>query len=221
MELDEMKLAWQSLDRRMARREALDLENYKERKIATARSRLRPLVVGQVMQLLLGIAMVMLSASFWVAHRHTPHLLVSGLLVQAWGLMHLVCAARELHQIISIDYAEPVLAIQRKLAQLRAWRIRSGRLFGAVGCVLWLPLLLVVFKAGLGLDLYARAPRIYAIVMVGTAIGSLVALLAFRRWMRHPRGAKIAKAEEDQLAGPSVNRAQSVLDEIARFERDL
>src|SRR5438552_692880 len=114
MELDEIKLAWQALDLRMAKSFALDLETYKERKLASARSGLGWVKLGLLLQMLLGIAMIVIFASFWVAHRHVLHFVVSGMLLQAYGMLLVVCSAREMHMIRDIDYAAPVLTIQRK-----------------------------------------------------------------------------------------------------------
>jgi len=219
MELDDLKLAWQSLDRQMDRRYALDLALFKERRVDRVRARLRPLHIGQWVQLLAGIVMTLLFASFWVQHRATPHLLVSGLLLHAYAVLWIVCAARELHLLHGIDHAAPVLAIQRRLGQLRAWRLRIARWFGVTGCLIWIPLVLVVFKAAFGADIVRDAPQV-AVAFVAAGALCLAALLGFMRWVRRPRRARLARAVDDSAVGRSVNRAQAELDEIARFEQE-
>jgi hypothetical protein len=214
MELDEMKLAWQSLDRHMARRYALDLEQYKERKLASARFRLLPVKIGLVLQMLLGVATIVVFTSFWVAHLGSLHLVVSGMLVQAYGLLLVVCGAWEMQMIVGIDYAAPVLAIQRRLAEFRAWRVRLVPLWIVTGSFVWIPLVLVAFKAWFGADVYAHAPQV-VLVFVGSSAGALAAFWAVSRWV--PGAARVLN---DSSVGRSVGRSQRVLDEIARFETE-
>ena len=55
MELDDMKLAWQTLDRRLELRNALDMDLLRERKLDKMKSGLRPLLFGQAIQLAAGL----------------------------------------------------------------------------------------------------------------------------------------------------------------------
>ncbi len=217
MELDDLKLAWQTIDRRLEQSNALNLQLFKERKLEKARSGLRPLVLGQTIQLAAGILLMMVSAPFWIRHLGTLHLVVPGLLLHAYALLLVVLAARDLHMIGRIDYAAPVLDIQRQLAELRAWRIRIGPVFAVTGCFVWIPLMLVIFK-WLGADVWVKSPEVvYSFIASGFACLGIVYGIA--RWLRRPGREEIARRFDDDAAGRSVNRAQAVLDEIARFEK--
>ena len=83
MEFDELKTAWQSIDRRLREQGKFQVELIKDRKLAQVKSTLRPALIGNVIQLLVGIAMEFLFAPFWVEHLATPYLLISGLLLLA------------------------------------------------------------------------------------------------------------------------------------------
>ncbi len=214
MELDEMKLAWQSLDRHMARRYALDLERYRERKLASARLRLLPVKIGLALQMLLGVAIIVVFTSFWTANLGSPHLVVSGMLLQAYGLLLVVSGAWEMQMLHGIDYAAPVLAIQRRLAAFRAWRVRLVPLWAVTGCFVWIPLVLVAFKAWLGADLYVHAPEV-VLAFVGSGAVGLAAFWSIVRWV--PGAAKYLG---ESSVGSSVGRSQRVLDEIASFETE-
>jgi hypothetical protein len=214
MELDDMKQAWQSLDRQMARRYALDLEQYRERKLGSARFRLLPVKIGLVLQIVFGVAIVVASASFWAAHLGSLHLVVSGGLLQAYGVLLVGSAAWEMQMLVDIDYAAPVLAIQRSLAKFRAWRVRLVPVWTVTGCFVWIPLTLVVFKAWLGADIYAHAPEV---VLYFVASGA-VAMLAFWLVARWVPGA--ARVLNDSSVGGSLGRSQQVLNDIARFEAE-
>jgi hypothetical protein len=83
--------------------------------------------------------------------------------LHAYGLLLVLFAVRSLHLIGCIDYAAPVLRIQRQLAELRRWRTRvEWPLFGIVGCFIWIPLLLVIFRdnEGSALEKYASGRSI-------------------------------------------------------------
>jgi hypothetical protein len=50
--------------------------------------------------------------------------------------------------------------------------------------------------------------------------GAAARVSAPRSWLRDPQRARLAKRVDDELAGRSVRRAQSMLLEIAEFERE-
>lgn len=218
MELDDLKLAWQSLDRRLAEQHALNLHVFKDTKLAQAKSKLRPLMIGQVLQLLAGVAICFMFAPFWVKHFGTPHLMIYGVALHAYGIMFIVLAARELYQIGQIDYADPVLVIQKQLAELRRWRILHSPLFGVTGCFIWIPLMLVIFQK-LGADVWVNSPRV-VYFFIASGFVALGVLLAIRAWLRHPNRAHVAKSFDDSSVGRSLQRAENVLAEIASFERE-
>jgi hypothetical protein len=216
MELDDMKLAWQTLDRRLELRNALDLDLYKERKFDKLKSGLRPLVFGQIVQMALGILMTVLFAPFWVQHMATPHLLVYGLSLHLYGMMMMFAAARDLHLIRGIDYSSPVLDIQKRIAELRAWHLRVGPYFAVTGCFMWTPIVLVVFY-WLGADIWLHSPQ-FVYWLIASSVVCVAVTYGFIRWARSSRS-KFARSLEDSAAGKSVTRAQAVLAEIAQFEK--
>ena len=55
MELDDIKSAWQSIERRLAAQNAMTFMVLKEKRTAQAKSALWPHVVGQILQLLFGV----------------------------------------------------------------------------------------------------------------------------------------------------------------------
>ena len=216
MELDDMKLAWQTLDRRLELRNALDLELRKERKLDKMKSGLRPLVIGQAVQMALGILMIVLFAPIWARHLATPHLLVYGLSLHAYALMMILAAARDLQLIRSIDYSSPVLEIQKRIAELRAWHLRIGPYFAIVGCVMWVPITLVVFY-WLGADIWVHAPQV-VYWLVASSFVCVAVTWGFLRWLRSSK-TRFARSVAEGAGGKSVLRAQAALAEIARFEQ--
>lgn len=216
MELDELKQSWQALDRRLARQHERNQQLYRESRLRKMRHGLRPLWVGQIVQIVAGALLSLVAGDFWFEYRHYPHLLFCGALVHLYGVLMIVFAARNLHLIKQVDYAAPVLEIQRRLAELRAWKSRvEAPVFLVTGCFVWIPALLMVF-AGLGADVWRLHPEVVLWLCASGVASLLLAWLVIRgiRWMW---GARVLERE---AAGYSVRRAEAVLDEVRRFETD-
>jgi hypothetical protein len=216
-ELDDLKTAWQSVNRNLERQHTLALHQFKDSKLSRFRSALRPLATGQMIQLICGAILAGLSAPFWVEHLGTYHLMAYGILLHVYGIMLAGFALRDLISMRAIDYSAPVVALRKQIEALRLSRLRAGMWFGIAGCFIWLPLILVIFYR-LGVDVWSAKPQFVAwlvlnnLVCVGLA-GAVV------HAFRHGEN-KLARYLRESSVGRSVNRATAALDEIARFEAE-
>ena len=221
MELDEMKQAWQVLDQRLARQQTLSLQLYRDSGMDRVRQRLRPLAWGLVLQLPLGIALMLWGISFWSSHMSERGSVICGVAMQVFGTLAVIFAARTLAMVRGIDYASPVLEIQRRIADLRAWRVKvEAPVFAVLGSVIWIPALLMLAQyAGdrAGVTLWNHLRPGFAAWLVLSAAASLVAVgvayavlrrLGLLRWLAN------------QAAGKAVQRAEAELDAVIRFERE-
>lgn len=219
MELEEMKLAWQQLDRRLEQQLAISQKQLRDSQTTKARHCLRPLFWGQVIQMIFGVLLILLAVSYyWSAPRVVPHLLFSGVIIHVYGVLTTVLGAIVIGKIGGIDYAAPVAAIQKQLAQLISFCIYCGMVLGLSWWLLWMPFMAVVFGL-LGADIIVNSPEM---IFVGTAIG-VVGLLAnwwFHRWSHHPSRPRFAQWVDDSAIGASLTRARKLLDEIAQFEQE-
>lgn len=216
-ELDDLKTAWQTLNRNLERQNVLALDEFRERKLSRFRSGLRPLAIGQVMQLILGAAMTIFFAQFWVSHIAAPVLFVSGLLLQLYGTMFVAFAARDLLLIRRIDYAAPVIIIQRQLAELQSWHLRAAVFHGLAGAVAWLPAMFVVLHF-LGADVFMNKPS-KMWWLISTALVCLAFNYGLIRLARSP--GRCGLALRDSWIGRTVTRAKATLDEVENFEREI
>lgn len=218
MELDELKQAWQQLDQRLDRQYALEMHRFDADRIERARRRLRPLWFGQLLQIAFAVVTIVLSASFWSAHRDSAHLMAWGLTLHVYGLLMVLSAARNLYLIGRVDYGEPVLTIQKRLASLRAWRVRvEAPVFGILGCFVWIPFVLALFKAQLGVDLWNYAPEVVW-WFIASGVVCLFIVLGVIAMARRPGLPAFTAAVSRHAAGGSVWRAQAEVADIARFE---
>jgi hypothetical protein len=216
MELDDMKQAWAVINQRLEQQQALNLQLFREGRIDRANQALRPLRWGQVLQIIIGSLLMLAFAPYWVSHRHTPHLMVYGLCMHAYGLLFVLTAARNLYLQSRLDYVAPVLEIQRRVAALREWRLHEAVLQGVIGCFIWVPLMLLGFEA-LGADVWVHAP---AVVWWNLAAAAACVLLFYGivRFSRAPGRERLRAALDNSAIGRSVRTTQALIEEIARFE---
>lgn len=220
MELDELKQAWQTLDRHLARQHDIQWQLLRDRKLDKVRDHLRPLFRWQAMQMLLGIGLILLGVACWTRNTDVPALLASGLLVHAFGVATTAMAGITIALAGNIDYSAPVLQIQKQMARLlRVYKFNAD-LCGAPWWIMWLPI--VVALAGLR----PPDPAVGASAwLVGSAIGGTVGLLgtwAWALWNCRRRREAAPADEPASLAdgADGIRRGRRLLDEIARFERD-
>ena len=121
-DLDDLKIAWKEFNRQLERQDALTLRQIKEDKLGRFRSGLNPLVFGQIFQLIAGAVITIVSADFWVGHLNQLHLLLSGLLLQAYGILFIAFAVRDLMMTIESTVAK----IGRSM---KKWLMFNARFF--------------------------------------------------------------------------------------------
>lgn len=218
MELDDFKLAWQTLDQRLQQQNDIGLQLLRERGLDRARKHLRPLWWGQVAQMLFGLVCVLLGATCWNQNLDQPSLLVAGIVVHVYGIATMIAGGAALGLTARIDYAAPVVRIQKQLAKLRRFYVASGAAVGLAWWVLWVPFLVMLTGLGGNAEGFEWLQS-WVIISLAIGVAGLLATLWFHRWSRHPSRPRLAKAMDDSVTGGSLRRAQARLDELERFER--
>ncbi len=216
MELDEMKLAWQTLDRRLEQQHALNVQMFRDTRLDKMRRGLRPLVWGQALQMVLGVLGLMVLAPIWVTHWRDPAVLISGVVMHVYCIGLIVFGAVVESRVAQIDYAAPVLTIQRQLLKLRRIYAVGGAL--VIGLPWWFltaPLLVVLTRGAI----MQVAPSVIWIQLAVGAVG-LLATWWFNRWSHRPERAAWGRKLDDSTTGASLRRALATTDEIARFEQE-
>jgi hypothetical protein len=215
MELDDLKLAWKTLDRRLERHDALNLQLLRDARTDRARRGLRPLAWGQVVQMLIGAGGALLLGSHWPERMANLPVLLSALVLHAYCIGLIVSGGIVQGHIARVDYAAPVVAIQQQLLKLRRAYLVSGWIAGLPWWFLCAPLLVVLSDGAI----LVRAPRLVPILLAVGCVG-LAGTWLFHRWVHSPQRAALGRRLEDGAAGTSLRRATAALDELARFERE-
>lgn len=225
MELDELKQAWQTLDRRLQQQNAMQFQLLREKRIDRMKSSLRPLLWGQIIQILFGVCMLLIGVDVWTSHRDVPHLLIAGLVMHVYGVATIIAGGLVCSGIAGIDHAAPVLELQRRLARLRKVYLISGMCVGLPWWVMWVPFIMTLAMSATGIDLYAvaNAPSPLANwlnISVAVGVLGLLGTWVFHRWSRHPSRAAFGKKLEDGAAGGSLLKAQAELDTLRRYPEE-
>jgi hypothetical protein len=218
MELEELKMTWETLNQHMKRESAISLAIYTDRKLTAVRSSLRPLFIGQILQLFFGLCFLLLAASLWRTGPTAVSVIVAGVVVHAYGIACVVLAAVLMGAISHIDYAGSVLEIQGKLARVRRAYIVGSIVAGLTWCFLWIPLLMVLL-ALVHVNLYTHAP---SVVWGGSAVGvvGLAAMLWLYTYSRKQGHEGLRRFVDQALVGSSLQRAQAQLDEVRQFAQE-
>lgn len=219
MELDELKTAWQTLDRQLQQHNAINLALFKETKLDKARSNLRPLFWGQMLQLALGIALIVLGVACWTRNTEIAGLLVSGLLVHVFGVVTVIAAGVTLGLIGTIDYSAPVLKIRKQVARLLQFYSINADVCGLPWWIMWVPVVLAF--AGLGSSGPQAVTPAWIWISLAFSAAGLLATAGFTLWKRG-KAARSPPAEARCLAdgADGIRRSQRILDEVARFEKE-
>jgi len=215
MELDDLKQAVVTLDRRVAQTLSLSGALYKDQRLDRTRASLKPVLWEHVGQVALGVLLALVVGPFWWSHRGEPTLLVAGLLLHVYAIAMIALGARVIISVRALDLDAPVVEIQRALAGLRRSYVTTGFVVGLPWWLLWLPLVMVVT----GWDLVgASGSWLVTNLIVGVA-GIAGTLWYYRYLWREPNDSERRRIEES-ASGESFRNAGRFLDEIARFERE-
>ena len=215
MDLDNLKSAWQTLDARLASQGAVQLELLRGQKQLEARRNLRPLLVGMLLQGLLGIGLIVLGVGCWRQNLDVPGLLATGMALHAFGILHVTLAGIVTGLATTLDYAAPVLAIQKRLRLLLRMQVLNSNLCGAPWWILWV--LVVIGFAGLS-PTRAPAPT-PAWIWISLVIGTIGTLGTWWWAARGTLGHNDPLARMDDGAD-GIRRSVRVYDDLERFERE-
>jgi hypothetical protein len=210
MDDDALKAAWQDLSGRIE-------ESLREAKLDRMRRSLWPLVIGQVLQIVLGVALIVLGVACWQGNVHTASYFVAGLVVHAFGIATTALAGITIGLVMRIDHAAPVVKIQHQLGLLRRFYAFNAAIAGFSWWVMWV--VVVIAFAGLA----PHAPEVnaaWAWWTLGVGMAGLAATWGVWWWAQKSPHSRFARWVNDTAVGASLRKAQARLDEVRGFQRD-
>ena len=214
MDIDELKSAWQTLDRHVQQQSTLNLHLFLERKLDKARSGLRRLYWGKIVQILFGDALIYFGIMAAIGHRDVPPLLACSLFMLAYGLLTVVFGGVSLGRIAGIDYTAPVAEISKRVDTLRRTHVLANWCLGLPWWFLWIAIFVLEMKANVGVDLFVAAPAFIGITGAIGVVGFAATVWYFRR-----RNTRLSAMANDPDTPRGLRDAQAALDDISRLER--
>jgi len=219
MELDDFKTLWLENDRKLG--QVVRVNMRAAMTLMRAERALRWHSRSLLVELILGILALLVIGSFIGDHLREPRFLVPAVLLHLAAIASTGACVRQLLLLHEIDYAAPVLDIQRRVERMRIERIRITQATFVAAPLLWTPLLIVAMKGLLGLDAWAIFDTAWMIanVLFGAAFLIAMVLLA-RHYANREGGSPRLQRLMDDLADRSLQQARRSLEEVARFEDD-
>ena len=167
---------------------------------------LRPLFRGQLVQMLIGVAIILLGVQCWARNTDVPHRLICGVILHVYGVVFIGTAAHVCTRIKRIDYSRPVSEIRDGLSIVRTAYLRCGLAIGYPWWLMWIPVGVAV-----GFDDVLHPYSLIPSVVVG-GIGLVVSVWLTLRVQRPDN--PTAEAWRKRLAGSSLAAADLALREI-------
>jgi hypothetical protein len=221
MNLDDLKTQWEVCDRRLTESIRLNTRLLRESGMQRARGSLGWLSLGVAVELALGIALLVMFGSYLAAHIREPRFFLPGLVLHLSVIAQVGFAIHQLIALGTIDYAGPVLDIQRRLGTLHRRRIQVTKWTIVTAPLLWTPLFIVAMNGFLGVDAYATFDRVWLAGNLVFGIAAVPALQWAARRFAHRFGHHSwMRSLMDDVAGKSLAEASRFIAELKGLEED-
>lgn len=222
MELDDLKLALARLDKRYEAQAALDLALTRRAARDRAADGLRPMARRQIGLIVSGAITAFIGVATWHGNGGEGGGMgpfVSGIILHIYGVAMILFGVLLRVLIGGIDWAEPVVAIQRRLTKARRAYVLAGLIIGLTWCVLWMPAMVAGFFLLFGVDIVAPSPSTWLWMGLG-GFALMVAVGLVYLWASATRRDAVTGAFDRAFTGGPLGRAQADLVAIGAFERD-
>lgn len=220
MNLEDLKQAWQAIDARLQKQEAL----HKTLLHAQKAGGLRKVLAGFAYEMIVLAALcglgLMLVGSAGDAPESSLALNLSALVCVVYFIAALGGLFWTMQRVGNIDYAAPVVEIQQRLTALRATYVRVALLIGLPWLGLWLPFAVVALDVIAGIDIGAKIGPTYWLATLGFVMIASAALYGFyRRALRRPDSA-LGRIVRYSMESYSLRKAQQELDALRAFAEE-
>lgn len=221
-DLDAMRAQWQAQDAKLDALLQLNRQHARAQLTGPFRTRLRLLSVRIGAGLLVLAPALVWLGSFAVAHREDARHLAPAALLLVSAIALFITGVRQLVLLHDVALDAPVVTLQARLEAVRIERLRATVAALAAGPLLWLPVLLVVSKGWLAVDLYtvANGAWVVANLAFGALVLVVVGALVHRHRTRPDTTSRTWHALLSLLAGETLADAHRFLDDLAALERD-
>lgn len=226
MELDDLKQALTRLDKRFEAQAATDLAYARRDARNRAADGLRPMARGMIGLIVSGAITALFGVATWHGSAFSDggvdgHIgpFVSGIILHVYGVAMIMFGVILRVLIANVDWAAPVVAIQRRLAKVRRTYVLAGVVIGLTWCILWMPAMVAGFYLLFGTDIVAPSPGTW-LWLGASGVALMAAVGLFYLWASATGRTAIVDGFDRAFTGEHLSRAQADLAAIGTFERD-
>ena len=219
MNFDQLKAEWAQRDERLDT--ALHINNQLLRSSLLDRHQheIEKLAVWDKYEFFIGIPLFIFLVWFIGEHYTEWKFLLPAYTLLAWSIVMTVLNFTQRHALHNMDYALPVLDLQRELAAQKSKRLFLFKWAFLTGQLLWnIPFLIVIFEGLFGVDLYKFLNNYILFSLVSGTL--FIPFALFMSKILSPRLKKSSRFHglTDILAGKELVLTRNYLQKLDRFE---
>lgn len=167
---------------------------------------LQPLFRGQMLQMFIGVALIVLGAACWAPNTNVPYRITNGVILHVYGVLVVAQSILVCTRIKKIDYTKPLIEIRSSLDSLRSGYLRAGVLIGFAWWLMWIPV-----AVALGAEAILLPNSLIPSLIVGM-IGFTTSLWLYYLALKTSNPS--AETWKNKFSGKSIASAYLTLEEI-------
>jgi hypothetical protein len=220
MELDELKERWAEHDRKLDLSIRLNRQLMRDTYTRRAKWALWRLAAMQALGSIFMLVVIVFLGAFTAKNWAMPRFTIPAIVLDIAAIATLAALNAQIGMALSIDYTQPIAAIQKRLETLRKFRIRYTQAICFTSALLWVPIFIVFMKTFLGADY-----RLFGTAWIVANVAFGLAVLVLGIWLAKKFGPRMSQSRFGRqflrdLAGYNLNAATGFLATLADFEQD-
>lgn len=222
LDLEKMQGTWRQHNQRIDAALTLDVERVRNQLKQGTASAFKRHLRWLKLESIFGAAALIALLAFIISVRADAVYLAASLPLIAMALFTFTTDLRHWQVLSKLDLSAPILQVREVLETVRARRLLVAKWIALSACLLWLPLIAVLFKAAFGLDLL-RGLHI-SVIAVNAALGLLlipVGLFVFGWFTKRFAHAPALQRFIENVAGTTFSAARASFELQANFASSL
>jgi hypothetical protein len=221
MDLDQFKTTWNNYDEKLNASLQLNRKLLREITVNKVDAALRRHSRNVIIELVFDFVLLLWLGSFIGEHLDTWQFALPALVLHIFVILLASPAISQLVLLYSINYAAPILTIQKQVEQLRVLQIRLEKWPLLLAPFLWVPIVIVGAKGLFAINMYTFWEPIQIVVNVLFGLAFIPVMWLVARYLSQylPDWAWLQRFRDD-LLGRNLVAATGFLQEIKRFERE-
>ena len=119
MDIEQLRDAWQNQEQKLEATRSLNISVLKELKLDKAKSKINQLLFLPISSLVFFSLLICFTVQFLIRNLETWYFAFSASIILFFSFAFVVSSVRQLHDILSLDYQQPVTILQRKFSNLK------------------------------------------------------------------------------------------------------